>query len=251
LKSGIKSSILNTINNVVPFFDKSKCIFALDCPRQDIWRRDIFPEYKLQRDNKDKSKDRYNIGQCFNYAYKYIIPKLCDEFNCISLKCGCAEGDDIIAVLSKYLTTGTKNKCTIISADRDMVQLCDENISLVTIDGKIRSPKEDLEKLTLTKFKGREITAQDFLLFKILIGDPSDNIPNVKPGIGKKKALTYLFDKVALKQLLLEDKIYLDGFKRNKLLISMNDIPVEIKDLIIQDYNNLIEDRNKKMLFTN
>jgi 5'-3' exonuclease len=97
--------------------------------------------------------------------------------------------------------------------------------------------------MNLTKIKklSNEITNVDFLLFKIILGDKSDNIPSIKYRLGPKKAMEYVLDKSRskLKLLLKEDTEIANGFKRNKLLISMNEIPKYISDLIIENFKSL------------
>ena len=51
-----------------------KIIFAKDCKRNDIWRNELFPEYKKTR------KVNNEIGGFFIHTYKNII----DKYNYIS-----------------------------------------------------------------------------------------------------------------------------------------------------------------------
>ena len=169
----IKYSITNPLQRHLPFIDKSKYIFCLDCPRKNIWRREIYPAYKLDRDLRSKDKDLFNVGKIFNYSYSYILPKICDEFKAMKIMCNCAEGDDVIAVLTKYFLDNTSNDVVIISCDKDMVQLWNDRVSIYTVEGTERIPCEELSK-ALKKPISPDVTAGDFLLFKILIGDTAD-----------------------------------------------------------------------------
>lgn len=102
---------------------------------------------------------------------------------------------------------------------------------------EVRTPKRELQILTRTENIKEDITAGDFLLFKILIGDGADNIPSVKPRLGPKSALKYILDKsqIELKKLLKEDVNILKSFKRNKQMISMKSIPDYVKELILEN----------------
>lgn len=240
-----RNAIERPIQNLVPLIDRSKFVFCIDCPRKNIWRRSLYPEYKIQRDTKDTSKDSYDIGKTFSYAYSKLLPDYCDEYGAHSLKCDFAEGDDLIAVFSKYILEQNKfNKVIILSSDKDMVQLHNKRTLITTTDCTIREPKIELEKAIKEKIKG-EVTAGDFLLFKILLGDGSDNIPNIKPGVGNKKAYKLLQDRESLKQLLTEDINIAKSFKRNKMLISMKEIPQNIEDLIISEIKSAFNDEEK------
>lgn len=164
----IEYSILNPLRNNFPIVDKSKIIFCMDCPRKDIWRREIFPGYKLDRDLQDTSKQKFNISRMFKYANSVILPGLCENYEAMQLRCGCAEGDDVIAVMTKYFLENTKDEVIIISCDKDMVQLANERVTILTSDGTRREPKIELEKAIKQKIND-DITCNDFLLFKILI----------------------------------------------------------------------------------
>lgn len=247
LRDRFISKIENVVRNFAPFtFDKSNFIFTLDCPRKDIWRRNIYPEYKLSRDTADHSKDEFDIGKVFNYVYSLIIPNYCEETGSITIKCVCAESDDIIAVLTRRLLKENKNNYIIIlSSDRDMVQLYDERVTILTAQNEFREPKKELETLTKTTIK-EDINANDFLLFKILIGDGSDNIPPIKYRLGPKTAIKYIIDKSKVKDLLKEDVNILNGFKRNKKLISMNAIPDYVVDAITRSIDESFSRKGEK-----
>lgn len=223
------------IQKLIPFIDKSKYIFCLDCPRKNIWRRDIYPLYKIQRDTKDTSKDKFNISTSFQYAYTKIIPEICAEWGSNILKCDFAEGDDCIAIATKYiLFKNNFNKVIIVSCDKDMVQLHSDRTTIITSEGLIRKPKEELEHAIKEKIN-ESIEAKDFLLWKIILGDKSDNIPNIKERIGNKKAWKLIQDKETLKQLIKDDINIAKAFKRNKKLISLNEIPESVENLILED----------------
>lgn len=209
----------------------------MDCARKNIWRREIYPEYKLQRDIKDHSRDKFNLNRIFKHAYDIILPTICEEFKAQRVLCNCAEGDDVIAVLTEHFLNETNDNVVIISCDKDMIQLYGDRVKILNIEGEVREPKEELEK-AIKQPIDKDITATDYLLFKILIGDTADGIPNIKTGLGPKKAWKYIQDKKQLKQLLNEDITIADSFLRNKKLISMKEIPKEIHDLIITEYNN-------------
>ena len=67
-------------------------------------------------------------------------------------------------------------------------------------------------------------------------------IPNIKTGIGPKKAWKLIEDKSALKSLLKEDITIADSFLRNKRLISMQEIPTDVSNLILEEYQNQLSE---------
>lgn len=95
------------------------------------------------------------------------------------------EADDILGTLAKKAEK-TGNTVSLVSGDRDLLQLASDKI-------KIRIPKtkrtgteiEDyFEKDVIERY---HVTPQEFIDMKGLMGDSSDNIPGV-PGIGEKTA---------------------------------------------------------------
>lgn len=249
LRDRFAARVENAIRAYSPFtFSRSNFIFAVDCPRREIWRRGFYPEYKLTRDTADRSKDEYDVRKVFRYAYDVIIPSYCDETGSAIVKCAYAESDDIIAVLTKrLLEEDERNFVIILSSDRDMVQLCCERVVVLTAQSRLRDPKREIQAITKTEVKG-EISASDFLLFKILIGDGSDNIPSVKARLGPKTALKYVLDKSKgkLKELLQEDVNILNGFRRNKRLIAMSEIPDYMRETIAESIDRSFERRRMR-----
>ena len=95
------------------------------------------------------------------------------------------EADDIIGTLAK--TNASKGiEVTIISGDRDLLQLADSNI-------KIRIPKTKKGVTEVEDYYPKDVkdlygvTPLEFIDMKALMGDSSDNIPGA-PGVGPKTA---------------------------------------------------------------
>ena len=106
------------------------------------------------------------------------------------------EADDIIAVLSKKLVKKYNSTCFIVSSDRDFLQLVTDKIILYRpMEKEYYTPKVVEEKLGLLP--------QNFILYKTLLGDNSDNIPGVK-GLGVK-GIFKKFPELKTQELTLED----------------------------------------------
>jgi len=102
-----------------------------------------------------------------------------------------AEGDDVIAVIMKYFAEDYIGSI-LISSDRDFLQL--DNVREFDLFGK-----EAVRKL------GKDIvSAEDFLLGKILMGDKSDNIPQVFMRCGPATALSLVKNRDELGRKLAE-----------------------------------------------
>lgn len=123
------------------------------------------------------------------------------------------EADDLIASLaSQYLKAHKLGKIFIISNDSDFYQLLSKNIKQIIFKNKginlIFSPKELRQK--------HNIAPKQYIYFKCLTGDRSDNIKGI-PNIGPIKA-----SKIINKELKFNLKEYFDLINANKKLIELN-----------------------------
>jgi DNA polymerase-1 len=114
-----------------------------------------------------------------------ILKNLLKTMHIATLELSGFEADDLIGTFSK------KNKNVhsyIVTADRDCLQLVDDNISVVLTKKGI-SEIDIMDALALTQQFG--LTPQQIIDYKALCGDASDNIPGVA-GIGDKTAVSLL-----------------------------------------------------------
>ena len=130
------------------------------------------------------------------------------------------EADDIIAVLSKKLVKKYNSTCFIVSSDRDFLQLVTDKIILYRpMEKEYYTPKVVEEKLGLLP--------QNFILYKTLLGDNSDNIPGVK-GLGVK-GIFKKFPELKTQELTLEDIFNISARK--------------FKDHVV--YSRIIQNKNR------
>ena len=130
------------------------------------------------------------------------------------------EADDIIAVLSKKLVKKHNSTCFIVSSDKDFLQLVTDKIILYRpMEKEYYTPKVVEEKLGLLP--------SNFILYKTLLGDNSDNIPGVK-GLGVK-GIFKKFPELKTQKLTLEDIFDISARK--------------FKDHVV--YSRIIQDRTR------
>lgn len=104
------------------------------------------------------------------------------------------EADDILGTLSR-ICTDSKNKCVILTGDRDSLQLVNDNVTVLLHGTK--------ETTVFTPEKFREVYGFEpirLIDLKALMGDSSDNIKGVK-GIGEKTALTLIREHDSIERL--------------------------------------------------
>lgn len=142
--------------------------FATDCPRADIWRRELYPEYKATRVH-DAGFDRDIFDRVITYIRKESERLMLRVVGHPRL-----EADDICYILSRVLDS-EYDRLIIIANDNDYLQICSDKISVINKEGRhIRE-------------RGCGDAAHD-LMRKVLMGDKSDNISPVCAGIGPKTA---------------------------------------------------------------
>lgn len=93
------------------------------------------------------------------------------------------EADDIIGTIAKSFD----NETIIVSGDRDVLQLVDEN----TVVFNTKRGVTDIKVYDLEALKAENFTPNRVIEYKALAGDTSDNIPGC-PGVGEKTALNLL-----------------------------------------------------------
>ncbi|MBI5238365.1 MAG: DNA polymerase I [Deltaproteobacteria bacterium] len=113
------------------------------------------------------------------------IKKIIKAFNVAVLESRSFEADDIIATIARAASK-TGLKTAIITGDKDMCQLVDENTVIFDYVNNREFGEEGVEeRLGVAPSSVRDLLG--------LAGDPTDNIPGV-PGIGSKTAVRLLKD---------------------------------------------------------
>ncbi|ALE03270.1 DNA polymerase I [Bartonella ancashensis] len=139
----------------------------------DTFRKKIYPQYKANR----ASPPEDLIPQ-FN-----LIREATKAFNIPYVEKEGFEADDLIATYA-HLATKAGVKTTIISSDKDLMQLVNTSVSLYDgVKNKHIGIAEVVEKWG--------VTPEKMIDLQTLVGDPVDNIPGI-PGIGPKIAAQLL-----------------------------------------------------------
>ena len=185
------------------------------------FRNEIYSEYKA---NRAEAPD--DLVPQFEYIRKSV-----DAFNLPSVELLNYEADDLIATyVEQILKEGAK--VTIVSSDKDLMQLYKKNV-------RIYDPMKNkfiLQEDVLNKFG---VKPDKIIDVQALAGDSSDNVPGV-PGIGVKTAAELINKYGSLEKLFEKAKEIKQNKRRetiienkNKAVISKklvtlkNDVPVE------------------------
>ena len=201
-------------------------LFAMDDRVKYSFRTKLYPEYKLHR---TLIKRQYQIQPIKDYVVNIIFKELDVEgtYGYTLVKVEGAEGDDVIATALMRLKDNYAHSL-LIASDHDFLQI--DNVREFDLFG--REAKRTLGD--------EEVSASDFLLGKILMGDRSDNIKQVFTKCGPKTALKWTKDKEALKNLLKENQESAQRFNLNKKIISFGEIPKELSDTIYEKLNEAL-----------
>lgn len=201
---------------------KTNIIFCIDCSRCDIWRNEIYPNYKMTR----TKKTNFN-SVIFTLFQNYITN---NNYNFCSFDK--LEADDITYLLQKKLKEEFDTpKIVIITNDSDYLQMYDNMTTIMNMQFKDLSlriknnPKIELE-------------------FKIIYGDKSDNIQKIQVGLNKENAFKLAITSEKEKMEYLYKYNLKNKYDLNKTLVDLSYIP---ENLIIDFYNKYNIIINKKL----
>ena len=176
------------------------------------FRNDIYKEYKANR-----SEAPEDLIPQFEYIRKSV-----KAFNLPSIELLNYEADDLIATYAKQITDAGA-KVTVISSDKDLMQLVSDKIRLYDpMKNKVIGEKEVIEKFG--------VKPKQVIDVQSLAGDSSDNIPGV-PGIGVKTAAE-LINKYKDLDTLLKKTSEISQNKRRETLLKNKDKALLSRQLV-------------------
>ena len=163
-------------------------------------RHELFPEYKANRKIDLNNEKKVQELENFWRQRDLILELLKEHFPLNVVRHPNFEADDVIFNLIE--SSWKSIPWIVVSSDSDFTQLL-ENYDHVQIYNPMK--KKYVERF------------DDYVIWKALRGDPSDNIPGL-PKIGDKRALELVQDREKLRELL-SDSTMLALFERNVNLI--------------------------------
>ncbi|WP_096200648.1 5'-3' exonuclease [Bacillus sp. FJAT-45350] len=160
------------------------------------------------------------------------------------------EADDAIGTLACKWSKEIDESCYIYSNDKDLLQLLDKNVSQI-IAGKKGEVTYSVDHFQ-TEY---EITPEQWVDVKALLGDKSDNIPGC-PGVGEKSALPLIQQYTSIENLYegIEDldpkfnrykKKLIAGKETSFLSKKLSKIICDIPELGCFEFNDLQFDLDK------
>ena len=239
----IRHLILNIIRTHLKTFRKDYGEVVLCSDNRKYWRKEFFPFYKASR-KKSREKSDLDWHLIFDMLAKFKV-ELKENFPYKVIDVEGAEADDIIGTLvPRHIM---HEDILIISSDNDFLQLQMYNNKHTGHKVKQYNPAQK-------KFLISEDPIKD-LKEKIITGDKGDGIPNIlspsdcfvrevrQTSITKGKLEKFLGEEIDK-----YDSIAASGYSRNATLIDLRNIPGDIKDKIINSYEETKPASKQKIL---
>ena len=224
----IRHLVLNSIRSYRNKYKNKYGEIVICTDFHSSWRKEVFPFYKAHRKverDKQKAEKGMDWSALFETINKIII-EIDTFFPYKVIRVEHAEGDDVIAVLSRTF----KEKSLIVSSDKDFSQLY-----------KYKWIRQ------FSPMKQKMLNSIDPIMYlkeHIIRGDKGDGIPNIlsdddcivsgvrQKSISKKKIVNWLDQ---------DPHDFNDemkrGWIRNKILIDFDLIPKNIATAILKQYN--------------
>ena len=185
------------LNKIIKEYKPEFLAICLDVSR-DTFRQKKFADYKIQRPPMPEGL----------VSQMPLIKEIISAYGIAIFEKEGFEADDIIATLTKKAHQKSL-EVTIISSDKDMLQLVDDHTSVFSPyknEGIIYDTKKVYQRFGIKPPQIPDIIA--------LMGDSVDNIPGI-PGIGEKTAVELINNFSSLKNLLKNsDKIKQEKLKK-------------------------------------
>ena len=261
--AGFLQSIGYAIKNIKP----TRVIICFDGKGGSSKRRKLFPEYKANRKVRKRltrlasfhsqEDERVSMTQQIDRLTHYL-----DVLPVTVLAPENIEADDAMAYISQQVYP--KSQFYIMSTDKDFIQLVDDRV-------QVWSPTKKKYYFKDTVKEDFDIPAHNFLLYRTMKGDTSDNIPGIR-GVGVKtlqKKLPILFEdkKLTLEELLkhvkdLDDdskvisdiKNHEDTIRLNYDLMQLSEVDISgstkssIIDIVKEPVNRLVKYKFQTMM---
>ena len=232
----MRHMILNSIRMYKTKFSQDYGELVIACDDRNYWRKDTFPYYKAHR-KEDRKKSTHDWNRIFEVLNK-IRDELKETFPYKVIQVDRAEADDVIGVLVKKFGTLLNNedseKILILSGDKDFGQLQ----KFMNVDQY--SPV--LKKWVRVKDPIR------FLKEHIMKGDRGDGVPNFLSDdsciINKQRQKPLASKKLDVwvdqdpKDFC--DERMLRNYKRNESLVSLEMIPTDIENKILDEFDKYV-----------
>jgi DNA polymerase-1 len=219
---GGMAGFMKSLGFAIRSFKPTRVVLVFDGKGGSQRRRKIYKEYKANRKPPTRLNRQYDMttDEQEKENMKYQLVSLVEMVECLPvsiLALDNIEADDTIAYMSELVT---KNGGTsiIYSTDKDFLQMVNENVKVYN---PVKKKTFDVDVILETY----GVHPDNFVFFRSLLGDKSDNIDGIK-GAGEKTLLKYIPEfadpSVEVNLDLIEQK-YADIKKKPKVVETILD----------------------------
>lgn len=175
---------LRSLGYLTRTLDPTRVVCVFDGQGSSVNRKNINADYKANRNIKRITNWEIFDDKDDEYASMTMqMKRLVEYLHCLPLSLismDKVEADDIISFIAQTYSKHGR-KATIVSSDKDFLQIIDENIQVYSpIKKKIYTKENVKEELG--------VVPENYLIVKSLLGDSSDNLSGIK-GLGLKTLL--------------------------------------------------------------
>lgn len=217
------NGVLGFLNILIKIADEEKPDYlavAFDV-KHPTFRHEMYPEYKGTRKGMPEEL-REQVP---------LLKQMLSAMGVLTVECPGYEADDILGALAVRGKRDGK-KVSLVSGDRDLLQLAAEDIL-------VRIPKTKRTGTEIENYEPEQVvekygvTPAQIIDLKGLMGDASDNIPGV-PGIGEKTAVKILSSFPSVEEAIahvdeVEPKKARESLRENAELARLSKVLATIK----------------------
>lgn len=240
------AGFLKSVGYAIKLINPTRVVVVFDGNGGSQKRRKIYPDYKKGRRTRIKFNRTYDDLSSSDIEEKNLKKELMrlvsylDVLPVTVMAIDNIEADDTIAYLCEE--TFKDSNVTIMSTDKDFLQLASERVKIWSpVKKKLFGCKEIVDEYG--------ITCNNFIYYRIMEGDDSDNIPGIE-GAGIKRitqAFPFLAEdkQVTLQELYNYSENYKSKYKlyervlSDKLLLERNYELMQLKTTGIQSFTQL------------
>lgn len=170
------TGFLKSLGYVMRQFDPTRIILVWDGIGGSQSRKIVNPNYKAQREHASVIHwDTFDSKEEEMQAVWDQADRLVDYLECLPItyvRVDKLEADDVIAYLARCASYAD-HKVTIVSSDKDFLQIVDENIQVYSPTKKVTYDKR-------TAFEFLKVLPENYNIVKAVTGDKSDNLRGIR-----------------------------------------------------------------------
>ena len=242
------TGFLKSVGYVIRKFKPSRVYVIFDGKGGSKRRREIYPDYKSGRKPLTRLNRTYDMTteQDEQDLMRYelvIVAKALMKLPITTITLDHVEADDIISYIAQHVVENG-GESIIYSTDKDFLQLVGDGI-------KVWNPVRKKTYIPEVVLEDYSIHPNNFLLYRALTGDISDNLPGIK-GLGMKTLLKFMPGFATEEKLDLDDVITVAESSKSKVILKIVDQKENIqRNLILMSLLSVMMSDNNKLKVLN